>query len=305
LNLRGELENMSVGAWAGYQVSFATTTGKPLPLEERFIPHDLIYWGQVPLSWELFTLDTALERYVLRVLPEVGCASENVATSAETSKADNSDDSHISLHRVKKNHVIVTRDGCSPTGLISCQTFFFLEDGEWPGGPGRELIVSRPNKLPVPRTRTRTCVEFVFDCKSGHISGESIVVTAMRLIDARHGGVDADNLAAAALYAIPSQRKRRGPNFYQLGIDARTVSSTIGGHCFVDTETPTFFEKRPEGSLLLLPGGIGLKTEFSTDSRNQPRSHLVISATRIDGSCASSVRREFSHNGQSLACVAS
>ncbi len=73
------------GCWAGWEVSFDIRTGRPKPLDDAYVAEELREWGQSPLGWETFVEDSGddslWQRNGYRVLPEAGCAADEVAVA--------------------------------------------------------------------------------------------------------------------------------------------------------------------------------------------------------------------------------
>ena len=82
---RASILKSNAGCWSGWEVSFCPRTGKALPLDEAYLPEELREWGPPPLGWETFCLDGAdgsiWTRSGFRILPEAGCAADEVAAS--------------------------------------------------------------------------------------------------------------------------------------------------------------------------------------------------------------------------------
>lgn len=67
------------GDFAGLQANF-DMQGKRIPIPINLIPASLIEWGQEPTSLETFVSENNLTRQTLTILPETGCAVDNLET---------------------------------------------------------------------------------------------------------------------------------------------------------------------------------------------------------------------------------
>ena len=76
------------GCWSGWEVAFDPRTGRPVALDEAYVPEELLEWGAPPLGWEVFSRDGARganwERTAFRVVPEAGCAADECSVSVLT-----------------------------------------------------------------------------------------------------------------------------------------------------------------------------------------------------------------------------
>ena len=66
-------------------MAFDPRTGHPKPLDDAYVAEELREWGQSPLGWETFVEDSGddslWQRSGFRVLPEAGCAADEVAVA--------------------------------------------------------------------------------------------------------------------------------------------------------------------------------------------------------------------------------
>ena len=97
------------GCWAGWEVSFDPRTGRPKPLDDAYVAEELREWGQSPLGWETFVEDSGddslWQRSGFRVLPEAGCAADEVAVAPFSWGVD-----LTSCRVVASSHVILAAD---------------------------------------------------------------------------------------------------------------------------------------------------------------------------------------------------
>ena len=90
LDGRPSAVRLGLGGVGGHCVSFSPTSAAAQPVPERYLSKDAIEYGQIPAGFEELTTeewssDGTMRRRTVRLLPEDGCAIENL--SAETSRA--------------------------------------------------------------------------------------------------------------------------------------------------------------------------------------------------------------------------
>ena len=82
---RRTLLTTNQGCWSGWEVAFDPRTGLAKTLDDAYVAEELREWGQSPLGWETFVEDTTdgnlWQRRGFRVLPEAGCAADEVAVA--------------------------------------------------------------------------------------------------------------------------------------------------------------------------------------------------------------------------------
>jgi hypothetical protein len=222
------------GAWAGWENSFSAMTARPKPLDESYVSPDLVEWGQVPMGWEVLSCEgaknsdyTCLERQLARILPEAGCAADNVAISAATHAIDMANEvvcrvRAFPLAGGAAAHVVdsgkwpsgeTTAEIMAKVPFIECRTFFYGTDdatGAWPGA--QALITPRvlygdeggDTEKRVPPSRRRVLVDLKFDPKFATVASSTVVVTASRRLDSSktgdgsRGGGSSEGAAKAA-----------------------------------------------------------------------------------------------------------
>jgi len=88
------------GDYAGLLVEFSAKDGTLLPMPSRFVPDELLHWGQAPKSWEVLVSEsfavadqnsntsngrkTSFRRTTTTVLPGVGCGLDSLDTIRST-----------------------------------------------------------------------------------------------------------------------------------------------------------------------------------------------------------------------------
>lgn len=81
------------GSYAGYLVEFSVRENglSIVPIPSRYVPDELIQWGQVPKSWEVLLSEeiehetnaetpSSLRRKTIAILPAVGCGLDSLET---------------------------------------------------------------------------------------------------------------------------------------------------------------------------------------------------------------------------------
>jgi hypothetical protein len=150
---------------------------------------------RVPSSREVFSAEGAKdeafdtwERQLARVLPECGCAADNVATAPATVCVDllaarvrcwplaGSGGSVQLLDSFKRPSGETNVEIAASAPFVECRTLFYGPDdgsGAWPGGSA-PMIVDRSSSSgssssAVPATRKRVSVEIKFDAKFAQV----------------------------------------------------------------------------------------------------------------------------------------
>ena len=77
------------GEWAGWQCDFDLAGRLKTAEVEQYCSEEMIEWGQAPVGFELLTTEhvteDSLQRRFLRLLPEDGCAAENLSADVSAS----------------------------------------------------------------------------------------------------------------------------------------------------------------------------------------------------------------------------
>lgn len=78
------------GEWAGWQCDFDASSGALVPVPEHYCSETRIEWGQIPPGFEVLSSEAvgpaAIERSFLRILPEEGCAVDDLAGERSSSE---------------------------------------------------------------------------------------------------------------------------------------------------------------------------------------------------------------------------
>jgi len=307
----------ATGLWAGWEASFSALSGEPQPIDEYYVSDDLVEWGQVPRGWQVLSLEGATDeapgsawsRQVFRVLPESGCAADNVAVAATSSAVDLSRAIPGSWRPPPEDLrpvVLQTLDtGRWPSGevgpslahappFIECRTVVSCPTQ---GGPGDlpPIFMDRPDGP----ARHRALVEFKFDAAVANIASSTIAVSIMTKVDegsASEKNSPAAVVAEAVLGAAGASAQRGGGGGRRLGVDASTLARVAGGK--------NFAERRWEGALapqasfhaqgvtrLVLPGGIVLEYGLCDEAeaagalahrRRDPVAHSFLEVSLVD-----------------------
>ena len=90
-------ESLLGGSYAGYLVEFSTFENdlSVVPIPSRYVPDELIQWGQVPESWEVLLSEeienennaetpSSLQRKTIAILPGVGCGLDSLESIRTT-----------------------------------------------------------------------------------------------------------------------------------------------------------------------------------------------------------------------------
>ena len=84
------LRRVAGGEWAGWECAF-TLRGESVPVADHYLPEALVEWGQAPRGFEVLCTEEvgadAWTRAALRMLPEEGCNSENLAAERPPPRA--------------------------------------------------------------------------------------------------------------------------------------------------------------------------------------------------------------------------
>ena len=72
------------GCWSGWEVAFDPRTGRPVALDEAYVPEELLEWGAPSREKISQPSGANWERTAFRVLPEAGCAADECSVSVLT-----------------------------------------------------------------------------------------------------------------------------------------------------------------------------------------------------------------------------
>ena len=235
------------GEWAGWCCTYGSDTGTLCRVDERYLSDTAIEYGQVPAGFEECTTesweDDALVRRSLRLLPETGCAVDNLA--AEISRATLPAAAHLA---VEARACAV--DALAEPGIWRCETVF--------GGLGGPRPRDRRGALESSAERTR--VSLAFDPQRGALAAAPVVVWQER------------RWSEAPSLQVKEDRGSR------TGLDASWVFAAVGLSCFgggdgdgakdevAATERAAAAAERAVAAeqpplLLALPGGVEVRGE--------------------------------------------
>lgn len=92
-----KMSSLLGGSYAGYLVEFSVRENglSVVPMPSRYVPDELIQWGQVPKSWEVLLSEeiehetnaetsSSLRRKTTSILPAVGCGLDSLETIRTT-----------------------------------------------------------------------------------------------------------------------------------------------------------------------------------------------------------------------------
>jgi len=238
------------GFWAGWEASFSAITGEAKPIDSAYVSEDLREWGQVPLGWEYLASEQASpsspqswDMHTYRVLPESGCAADNLAVTQSRRVVDltqanlrtwtwnrTAGQRSSSLHvldslRFPSGEVGIDASAIAP--FIECRTVFLGDaQGDWPGH-GRALLAGRGG-APLGGSK-RVYVHFKFDPSVANIASSTIQVAVGRRLDEQGSSGEATTVEALLRF---QQRPTAGSS--RMGIDAGTLSSLVGTKPFCD-----------------------------------------------------------------------
>ena len=95
--IRRSMSSLLGGSYAGYLVEFSTSDNglSVIPIPSRYVPDELIQWGQAPKSWEVLLSEeienennaetpSSLQRKTIAVLPGVGCGLDSLESIRTT-----------------------------------------------------------------------------------------------------------------------------------------------------------------------------------------------------------------------------
>jgi hypothetical protein len=213
------------GEWAGWFCAFNAQTGKIITSDvEKYCSDTMIEWGQIPFGFEECTTETwqgnTLERRSIRLLPEDGCNTENLAAivtrkslPAATSGTLTLSPGAAQLDAAVLNVRAWALDAADDASGWYCETIFDGVGGEHP------RVSSGAIECPAERTRVRCA----FDPATGELAGrEPVMVWQERCWSAR-----------------PSEdfEVREGSGM-RSGIDASWLSSVVGMSCFGAQKQP-------------------------------------------------------------------
>lgn len=235
----------SSGAWAGWEVAFSALTGKPQPIDSIYVPEELAEWGQTPMGWELIVWEGTSgktrrwERQIARILPELGCAADNVAV-ATSQDFKELKASHVHTWPLERSTVQIVDSKRFPSGetnediaaatpFVECRTIFYGLEDQWPGAP---LLLARPSKSNTdkedePITRKRVIVDFKFDPLVGGIATQAVTVNAMRKLQGPVKGAEStgwQQTVYSAAEQLPMQTRGKATGSARgLGLDSQVA----------------------------------------------------------------------------------
>lgn len=151
------------GEWAGWCCTYGSETGTLRRVNEQYLSDTAVEYGQVPAGFEECTTesweDGALVRRSVRLLPETGCAVDNLA--AEVSRA-----TLPAAARLAVGARACAVDALAEPGAWRCETVF--------GGLGGPRPRDRRGAIESSAERTR--VAFTFDPQRGALAAVPVVV---------------------------------------------------------------------------------------------------------------------------------
>ena len=151
------------GEWAGWCCTYGSETGTLRRVNEQYLSDTAVEYGQVPAGFEECTTesweDGALVRRSVRLLPETGCAVDNLA--AEVSRA-----TLPAAARLAVGARACAVDALAEPGAWRCETVF--------GGLGGPRPRDRRGAIESSAERTR--VAFTFDPQRGALAAVPVIV---------------------------------------------------------------------------------------------------------------------------------
>jgi hypothetical protein len=235
------------GEWAGWCCTYGSETGTLRRVNEQYLSDTAVEYGQVPAGFEECTTesweDGALVRRSVRLLPETGCAVDNLA--AEVSRA-----TLPAAARLAVGARACAVDALAEPGAWRCETVF--------GGLGGPRPRDRRGAIESSAERTR--VAFTFDPQRGALAAVPVVVWQER------------RWSEAPSLQVKEDRGSRS------GLDASWVFAAVGLSCFgggdgdgakdetAATERAAAAAERAAAAeqpplLLALPGGVEVRGE--------------------------------------------
>jgi hypothetical protein len=235
------------GEWAGWCCTYGSETGTLRRVNEQYLSDTAVEYGQVPAGFEECTTDSwedgALVRRSVRLLPETGCAVDNLA--AEVSRA-----TLPAAARLAVGARACAVDALAEPGAWRCETVF--------GGLGGPR--PRDRRGAVESSAERTRVAFTFDPQRGALAAVPVVVWQER------------RWSEAPSLQVKEDRGSRS------GLDASWVFAAVGLSCFgggdgdgakdetAATERAAAAAERAAAAeqpplLLALPGGVEVRGE--------------------------------------------
>ena len=233
------------GAWAGWQCEFDGATGALRPVPDRYLPEALIEWGQAPEGFELLAAEAVdagaeptLARRFLRVLPEEGCAVDDLA--AEHSRS--------ALALRLGGPAALRGGGADEAALAGCaEARAFALDGPSSAPSAWHL---RTVFADAPQRRVRVTLRF--DGAAAAVRG-AVRVAVERRID----GEELRALNGGAADGFGARWPDRGTR--RTGIDARALTAAIGARCFAAKRGGGAGPAPPAAGGLLLPPGVRVR----------------------------------------------
>ena len=235
------------GEWAGWCCTYGSETGTLRRVNEQYLSDTAVEYGQVPAGFEECTTesweDGALVRRSVRLLPETGCAVDNLA--AEVSRA-----TLPAAARLAVGARACAVDALAEPGAWRCETVF--------GGLGGPRPRDRRGAIESSAERTR--VAFTFDPQRGALAAVPVIVWQER------------RWSEAPSLQVKEDRGSRS------GLDASWVFAAVGLSCFgggdgdgakdetAATERAAAAAERAAAAeqpplLLALPGGVEVRGE--------------------------------------------
>ena len=235
------------GEWAGWCCTYGSKTGTLRRVAEQYLSDTAVEYGQVPAGFEECTTESwegdALVRRSVRLLPETGCAVDNLA--AEISRATLPAAAHLA---VEARACAV--DALAEPGVWRCETVF--------GSLGHPRPRDRRGAIESSAERTR--VALTFDPQRGALVAVPVVVWQGR------------RWSETPSLQVKEDRGSRS------GLDASWVFAAVGLSCFgggdgdsskdeaAATERAAAAAERAAAAeqpplLLALPGGVEVRGE--------------------------------------------
>jgi hypothetical protein len=205
--------------------SYSPSTGEAVPIDHSYVSPDLIEWGQVPLGFEIFSVESSTNQtaetftqQLVRILPEAGCAADNVASESTSRTVDLGRGggggvqgrvfplSDLTVHTIDTHSKPGSGEANSPTAPVTphssyeCRTCFYgLEKGGlglWPCD--LELIGSRRSSTVESLASTkRLTVDLKFDFDAVPQVTDIVLGAMRRLEKARRADDDEITTTAA------------------------------------------------------------------------------------------------------------
>lgn len=287
--MHDELMDELTGVWVGWEATFSSLSGKAQPLPDNVVPEEMQEWGQTPFGWEVLSNEgpgtgAQWARRVARVLPELGCAADNVAVEQASVEVDlQTAQVHHTPHGACSVWAVDT-PAQAPSTVEEVRTVFIgPTDGRWPGAPD-------PPANEVQPTRKRVVVSFKLDTSNAELVG-GVVVARMRRVSANAGDEGSCEAMAAVVRAVQgmtSEQATRG-SARSLLLDAQTINRAIGERNFAECPCEVWGDTPPKVStdggstVLRLKGGVKLVLDPTAGT-------VEVSAGMGDGQVAMSRR---------------